>query len=243
MRLGIVLTRVMRVVGRDQRDPGALRQPGEPFVDAGLLLHAVVLDLEEVVVAEHSLVFAGGLLRACLVTLEQPACHLATEAARERDESLGVLGQEGFVGPGLVAIPLAGGQARKLDEVPIAGQVLDEQDQVIGIPVGSAFFLVARASRDVGLLADDGVDTGGLGLQVEIDGTVEHAVIGERDRRHSGLRREADHLRDPARAVEQTVFGMRMEVDEAHAFRTSLTTASMWKVWGNMSTKATSTRV
>ncbi len=102
---------------------------------------------------------------------------------------------------------------------------------------------LARARCDVGLLADDRVDAGRLRLQVEIDRAVEHAVVRQRDRRHARLNRMADHLGDPAGAVEQAVFGMRMKVDEAHAFRSSLTTASMWKVWGNMSTKATSTRV
>ena len=114
---------------------------------------------------------------------------------------------------------------------------------MIRIPIGSAFFLMARAGRDVGFLADDRVDARGLCLEIQIDGAIEDAMVRQRDRRHARLNGMADHLGDAAGAVEQAVFGMRMKVDEAHAFRWSLTTASMWKVWGNMSTKATSTRV
>ena len=203
----------------------------------------MVLDLEEVVLTEHPLVLDGRLLRPRLVTLEQAAGHLAAEAARERDQSLGVLGQQGLVDSRLVVVPLEVRQAGKLDEVAIAGQIFDQQDQVIRITIGSAFLLVARARRDVSLLADNRVDAGRLRLEIEIDGAVEDAVVGERDRGHARFNGMTDHLGDPARAVEQAVFGMGMKVDEAHALRSSLTTASMWKVWGNMSTKATSTRV
>src|ERR1700737_5509858 len=83
VRLGVVPSRVMGIVRGDQWDPRALGQPGEPFVDPSLLFHAVVLALEEIVVAEHSLVFKGGLLRPCLVTIEKPTGHLPAETARE----------------------------------------------------------------------------------------------------------------------------------------------------------------
>src|ERR1700687_2175033 len=96
------------------------------------------------------------------------------------------------------------------------------------VAVGPPFLLVARAGRDVDLLADDRCDTGCFFLQRQTDGAIEHAVVGERDRRHPGLDRQADHLGDPARPVEQAELRVRMEMNEAHALRSSLTTASMW---------------
>ena len=228
MRLGIVLTRVMRVVGGDQWDPGALRQPGKTLIDPALLFQAVVLDLQEIIVAEHLLVLAGRLLGSRLVTLQQAAGDFAAKAAGQRDQPFGVLGEQRLVDPGLVVIPLQVREAGERDQVAIAGQVLDQKDQVVRVPVGSAFLLVSRAGGDVRLLADYRVDAGGFGLQVEIDRAVEHPVVGQGDRRHPGLCRQADHVRDPAGAVEQAVFGVRMKVGEAHAFRSSLTTASMW---------------
>src|ERR1700731_59487 len=125
-------------------------------------------------------------------------------------------------------MPLGVGQAGKVDEVPIAFEVLDEQDQVMRIAIGPAFLLVSGTGGDVDLLADDRVDAGGFRLQVEIDRAIEHAVISERDRRHPGLDRQADHLGDPARPIEEAELRVRMEMNEAHAVRSSLTTASMW---------------
>ncbi len=228
MRLGIVLAGVVGVVRGDQRNPGALREARQALVDASLLLHPVVLDLEEVVITEHALVFAGNLLRTGVVTLEKPARHLPAEAAGERDQPLRMLGEQRLVDPRLVVVPLEVRQAGELDQVAVTFQVLDEQDQVVGIAVGPSFLLMARATRDVGLLPDDGVDPGGFRLQVEIDRAIEHAVVGERDRRHPGLDRQADHLGDPARPIEQAELRVSMEMNEAHAVRSSLTTASMW---------------
>jgi hypothetical protein len=40
------------------------------------------------------------------------------------------------------------------------------------------------------------------------------AMLGNRNRRHLQLHRTVEHFVDPARAVEQGVFGMQVEVDE-----------------------------
>jgi len=93
-----------------------------------------------------------------------------------------MFGQQCLVDARLVVIALEVRQAGELDQVAIALQVLDEQDQVMRIAVGPSFLLVAGTSGDIDLLADDGVDPGGFRLQVKIDGAVEDAMVGERDR-------------------------------------------------------------
>src|ERR1700686_1003089 len=98
----------------------------------------------------------------------------------------------------------------------------------MGIAVGPVFLLVAGAGGNVHLLPDDGVDPGGFRLQIEIDSAVEHTMIGERDRRHPGFDRQTDHLGDPAGPIEEAELRVSMEMNEAHAVRSSLTTASMW---------------
>ena len=92
MRFGVVLAGVVRIVGGDQRNPRTLRQSGEALGHPGLLLHPMVLDLEEKVLPEDPLVLERRVLGAGLVTLEQPAGHLPTKAARERDQALRMLG-------------------------------------------------------------------------------------------------------------------------------------------------------
>ena len=99
---------------------------------------------------------------------------------------------------------------------------------MVGIAVGASLFLEPGSGGDIDLLADDRIDVRGPGLQIELNGAVHHPVVGESDRRHAGLGRQANHVRDPAGAIEQAEFRVRVEVDEAHATRSSRTTLSMW---------------
>src|SRR5204863_6420857 len=67
---------------------------------------------------------------------------------------------------------------------------------------------------DVDLAADDRLDPLLAGLAVELDRPRERAVVGERDRRHLELGRPRGERWYPARAVEDRVLGVDVEVDE-----------------------------
>src|SRR5438876_6300628 len=75
---------------------------------------------------------------------------------------------------------------------------------------------IAMAPRcDVHFAADDRLDRLRLGGEVKLEGTVEDAVIGQRDRRHIELFCRRDEVVDAARAVEQRIFTVNVEMDEA----------------------------
>ena len=99
---------------------------------------------------------------------------------------------------------------------------------MVWIAIRAPLFLMARASRDVGFQADDGLDPGKLRLGEEVDRPVEHAVIRERDRGHASLGGQPNHVGDSARPIEQAEFRVSVEMNEAHPVRSSLATASMW---------------
>jgi hypothetical protein len=66
----------------------------------------------------------------------------------------------------------------------------------------------------VGLAADDGADARVLGLLVEFNDPVHHAVVGDGQRGHAQLLGVVNGLADAAAAVEQAVLGVEMQVDE-----------------------------
>ena len=76
-------------------------------------------------------------------------------------------------------------------------------------------FLFAAARGHISLDADDGLDLGLLAGFIKFNGAEHIAVIGERQRRHVALLRRVNEILDAARAVEQAVVGMIVEVDEA----------------------------
>ena len=72
------------------------------------------------------------------------------------------------------------------------------------------------AGRSVHLAADDGLDPRRYGRLVEIYRTVHHAVVGDGDGIHTKRLGPFDQVLDPRRAVQQAVFGVYMQVGEAH---------------------------
>ena len=77
-------------------------------------------------------------------------------------------------------------------------------------------FLTHPRSK-INLAADDGMDALCLCLFVEPDSTIHNTVIGDGDRIHPQFLCAAYELLDPTRAVQQTVFGMHMQMGKGHS--------------------------
>ena len=72
----------------------------------------------------------------------------------------------------------------------------------------------AAVVGDVDLAADDRLDALGVRCLVQLDRPGERAVVGERDGGHLELRRPGRERWDPARAVEDRVLAVDVQVDE-----------------------------
>ena len=175
------------------------------------------LDLHEVVVpAEDLLVPPGRLPRPRDIAGAQVPGDLGVQAPREHQQPVGVLCEELVVDPGLVVVALEVRPRDELDEVLVAGPVAHEDREVVGALVAAILraALLAAARRDVELAADDRLDAGLLGRQVEIDRAEQIPVVGQRDRREAQLLRLLDELLELGGAVEQAVLGVNVQVDE-----------------------------
>jgi hypothetical protein len=107
---------VVAVVGGQQRRPDALGQLDELRVGLVLLGDAVVLQLDEQVVAAEDVLQAGGLgHRPLEVALQQRLEHVAAQAARGGDQPARAVGQDLPVDPRLVVVALEECPAGELD--------------------------------------------------------------------------------------------------------------------------------
>ncbi len=149
VRLGVVAVDVVAVVGGEQRRLDLLGQGGEAGVRPRLGRDAVVLDLdEEVVAAEDVLEAAGQLHRVVepLVLAEMVDLllvgvhdrlghhgleHVAAQAPGGGDEALAVLLEQLPVDLGLAVVALHEGARRQLDQVAVADLVLGEEREVV----------------------------------------------------------------------------------------------------------------
>ena len=101
-------------------------------VGAVLLGDAVVLELDEEVVAPEDLLEAAGLLERLVEAVgEQALEHVAAEAAGGGDDAAAVLGEQLPVDLRLAVVALEERPRRQLDEVPVALVRLRQRGQVV----------------------------------------------------------------------------------------------------------------
>jgi hypothetical protein len=219
VRARVLLAHVVAVVRRHHRDPVAVREVLEDRVEAPLLGQAVVLELDEVVVAEELQVAPQHLLAGFGTDVEDRARQLRAQAAGEGDHALVVLLEQLEVDARLHVEALEERPARELAQVAVAGHVLREERQVevpaVEFALGAPL-LEARAGGHVRLEPDDRLDAGGGGGLGELDRTVHVAVVGHGDRRvaRRDLLDPLHQVLDPRRPVEEAVRGVLVEVGE-----------------------------
>ena len=115
---------VVAVVGDHQRDAKLIVQIEQTGVDRLIVRIAMVLQLEEVVLAEDLAIPTGRLAGPLEIRLQDGARRLAAVARAQRDEPAGVLGQQRAVDPRLVVVALQAGTRHQLEQVAVAFDIL-----------------------------------------------------------------------------------------------------------------------
>jgi hypothetical protein len=212
----IVLAAQVVHVGRaDQRAAQLACDADDLLVRAVLLGDLVVLDLEvDVVGAEHAQQLVRVRARLLRALLDDALAEPRLQAARERDHPLRVAVQQLHVDVGLAAAKaLQVAQGGELDQVPEALAIAGQQGQVIALVAD--LLAVVAVVHEVRLEAQDRLHAVLATGLVELDRAVQHAVIGEPQRRHPELGGTFGQLLDLAGAVEQRVLGVDMQMDGA----------------------------
>ena len=221
LRLGVFAVHVVAVAGGHGWDAEFAGELQGHIGHLPLHIQAVVLDLDEIPVAEPLLKPAGNIaglgerLSLFAGAADERPVELARQAARQADDPLAVLLQQVTVDPRLEIEALQVGLGGQLEQVvearPVAGQ---QREVVAGVLLVAGILLKPAARGDVGLVADDRVELGGLGGLVELQGTVEIAVVGDRQGVHPEFDGTVHESVDRAGPVEQAVVAVAVEMDE-----------------------------
>ena len=218
--VGVVCVgQIVCVIGGNQREAEVRGHLDELRVHLILGRDAMALHLEVVAIAEDALELLRDRPGSVGLSLNDRPGHRCRQTTRSRDQPLVSAPQEIHVDPGLVVEPLEIPLRDEVHQVPVAGLVHRQQQQVAdGVEaIGGALpplLLEATPTRDIDLAADDRLDAVGPRLLVELDGSEEIAVIRLGHGRHVhglGALEERVVLDRP---VEQRVLGMKMQVNE-----------------------------
>ena len=203
----------MGVVRRNKADVQLLRKLIQPLVYLFLLLDAVILHFQiEMVAVEDLEKILAQLVSPIHVPFRQRARDRARKAGGQADQALAVLPQQLHIDARLHVKALGKPERHHMDQVAVAGHIFAQQDQV-AVPL--AVYIAAvkpRMRRKVHLAADDRMNAPGFAGAVKVDHAVHDAVVGQRT---GSLAQRGDAVHkalDPARAVQQTVFTMHMQV-------------------------------
>ena len=248
MSAGIVLTHVVQVVGRDQRQVQILSDPQQVGAVAGFYVEVVVHEFDiEVVLAQDVAEVSGGGYRAVVLPGPQPHVDLTAGAPGGGDEAFAVPVQQFPVESRLAVVPLDAGHARQPEQVVHTFGGLGQHRHVgIGLFTlhgGRAILAhlvaghVAEVVRCAGVAtlrgvvpldADDRLDTVLLPLLVEVVGPEHVAVIGHGDRGHFQPSRFGEQIVEPGSAVQHRVLGVHVQVHERVRHGAPLTSSREW---------------
>ena len=212
----VLLAEVVHVGGRDQRAAHLGGEAPDRLVDLLLLVRGRCAGPR----SRRARARRPGPARrdgrgpAASLALDDPLAAARGQAAGEADDALGVPLQQLEVDAGLAAVQaLEEAGARELDQVAKPVVALRQQRQVVALDL--AAHGSCRSSTKYASSPTIGLMPCFLRGLVELDRAVHDAVVGEPERRLAEARRALGELVDLARAVEQRVLGVDVEMGAA----------------------------
>ncbi len=146
VRGGVITAQVVEVVGGDGACADLLRQGEQRGAYAVLHRVVVMVDLNEIAVAEDRFVIADQAAGGLELPAGQRLSHRSTEAAGQDDQPRVVLGEQFEIDAGLVVISLEKADRDELEEIAVAGLVGGQHGEMVFV-TRAAVGVPARARR------------------------------------------------------------------------------------------------
>ena len=221
MRIAVFLLDVMHIVGRHQRQTGALGHFDNMLISRSLLGNAVILNFEEKIARPEDFgIFLRQRHRFINRSLGAGFRDLAFQTGRQTDQPLAVLPENLLIDARLIMEALQMADGNQMHQIIVALVILRQQNQmqIIGL---SAVAMIHPFAGDVHFATDDRLNACFLSLLIKIDHAVQHAVIGNRQMLLPQLLGHLNGIRHLARTIEQAVFRVKMKMAERYRFHRS----------------------
>ena len=217
VRVRMALLEVMNVVGGNQFQ-AELRCPSNQMaINLGLLGQRMVLEFEVKIFGAERLFEPVNCIPGFrqIILLDQIG-DFAGQTAGQRDQALLVPSQKFFVDARLIVEPFQMRGRDELDEIFVTHLIFGEQQEMVIHITASAgrFLFPAVARRHIDFAADDWLDAFIAGGLIEINRTVEHSVVGKRERGELQIMGLLHQPVQTAGAIQQRILRMQMEVDK-----------------------------
>ncbi|KFM93090.1 hypothetical protein DJ90_2785 [Paenibacillus macerans] len=215
LNLGVLPVQVMHIVGGRQFDPRLLRQLNKLEVYLFLLRQTVILQLQIKISAKRRLIAQRRFFRFLVRSAQQMMRHLSAQTGAQADQPFPMPLQRLPIDPRFVVEAFQMADRDEFHQIPVPGFIFSQQNQMVDRLILTAPPLLARACRKINFTADDRLDPVSFAQFIKRNRAVHDTVIRQRERLHAGSRRFGDELFQSGRAVEQAVFAMYVQMNEA----------------------------
>ena len=215
LRFGVLAAHIVAVVGDHQGNAGALTHIDDARQQALFLRDAMIHDFDiKMIGAKQRSHLAGILFSLGDAAVQQELWQIARQARRQADQPLAVLAQQFIIDTRLIVKTARKGLAAQIHQVLVARIVLAQQNQVAIFAVGVHLFI--HIGAQVHFAPDHRMHARILAGGVKIHHAIEHAMVGDGAGVHAQLLNQRGQLFDAARAVQQAVLGMQMQMRKRH---------------------------
>ena len=202
----------MGIVGGHQRNARLFGKADQLGQHRLLLFKAVVLNFQVVIpMPEQVVVPQRNFLGAVVIPGQQRLRHLARQAGRQADQPFVVLLQQLMVHTRFGVEPLNKPGADHFNKVFIPGFIFAKQNQVT-VSVNAGHLIKPGAGGHIHLTANDRLDARLFGRLVKIHTAVHNTVVGDGNGGLAQLLHAVKQLVNAARAVQQTVLRVYMQM-------------------------------
>ena len=213
LRIGILATQIVAVVGGNQRQIAFVCQFYKAREHGTLLGKTVILNFDIVMILAKNLgIFQGILACGGKIALGEKLGNATAKASGKRNKTVRILAQQFIVYTRAVVKALGKGARNKLDQVAISLHIFAKENQVLGIPLPCVEFCETRIGSNVNLTTNDGFDARFFAGAVKIDNAIHNTVVGNGNRILSAFFDAFGQILYATRTVKQAIFGMQMQM-------------------------------
>ena len=195
----------------------SLRQPQHIGIDVLFLFQTLVLQFQiEVARSKDFSKRLGFGFCTVIVVLHKTVLDFPGQTGRQADEPVAVHPQHVLVDTRFIVISFGESKGYDFNQVLISLLVFRKQHKMTLVLVLIGFLIQHSALGRIDLTADNRLDTLFLAFFIKINHTEHDAVVCDSHAVHAQLLHPAHQFLDPGCTVQQTVFGMYMQMCKRH---------------------------
>ena len=191
-----------------------MRQPHNPPIHPLLLLNPVILHLKVIILAEKRPHLLRVRPRPLIIPIGKHPRHSPRKTSRQSDQPLMMPLKQLHINPRLRIKPLSKPPSHHINQIPVPDIILTKQHKMITRGILPMRLIKPSPPGKINLAPDNRLYPLLLTGIIKRHRAIHNPMVSYSAGRMPALLRTHRYLRDPTRAVKQTILTMKMQMDK-----------------------------